>query len=78
MEAEASSKKNHFRGMIPFKVEVNFDIPLFKRHIDADALEKCLNILEGYYSVQKTIDGENITFTLFKSLPNVKSWCVGY
>jgi hypothetical protein len=37
----------------PFKVQVNFDIPLFKSQIDADALEKWLNLLEGYYSVSK-------------------------
>jgi hypothetical protein len=37
----------------PFKVQVNFDIPLFEGQIDAYSLEKWLNILEGYYSVQK-------------------------
>jgi hypothetical protein len=50
---EASSTRNHFRGVTPFKVQVNFDIPLFEGQIDADALEKWLNLLEGYYSVQK-------------------------
>jgi hypothetical protein len=78
MVVEASSTSNHFRGVTPFKVQVNFDIPLFEGQIDADALEKWLNLLEGYYSVQKKFDGENITFTLLKSLPHVKSWWEGY
>jgi hypothetical protein len=27
---EASSTRNHFKGATPFKVQVNFDIPLFE------------------------------------------------
>jgi hypothetical protein len=53
MVVKASSTSNHFRGATPFKVQVNFDIPLFEGQIDADALEKWLNMLEGYYSIQK-------------------------
>jgi hypothetical protein len=30
MVVEASSTNNHFRGVAPFKVQVNFDIPLFE------------------------------------------------
>jgi hypothetical protein len=63
---EASSTSNHFRGAIPFKVQVNFDILLFEGQIDADALEKWLNMLE------------NITFALVKSLPHVRYWWEGY
>jgi hypothetical protein len=50
---EAYSTNNHFASATPFKVQFNFDIPLFEGKIDADALEKWLNLLEGYYSVQK-------------------------
>jgi hypothetical protein len=75
---EASSTSNHFRGATPFKVQVNFDIPLFEGQIDADALEKWLNLLEGYYSVQKIYDSEKITFVLLKSLPHVRAWWEGY
>jgi hypothetical protein len=50
---EASLTRIHFASVTPFKVQVNFDIPLFEGQIDADALEKWLNLLEGYYSVQK-------------------------
>jgi hypothetical protein len=52
---EAPSTSNHFGGATPFKVQVNFDIPLFEGQIDAYALEKWLNLLEGYYSIQKKI-----------------------
>jgi hypothetical protein len=48
---EAYSTSNHFASVTPFKVQVNFDIPLFEGQIDAYALEKWLNLLEGYYSV---------------------------
>jgi hemerythrin len=30
MVTEASSTNNHFEGVTPFKVQVNFDIPLFE------------------------------------------------
>jgi hypothetical protein len=56
MVAEASSSNNHFGGVTPFKVQVNFDIPLFEGQIDVDALEKWLNMLEGYYSIQNFFD----------------------
>jgi hypothetical protein len=36
---EAPSTKNHFGGVKPFKVQFNFDIPLFKGQIDVHALE---------------------------------------
>jgi hypothetical protein len=78
VEAKASSTSNHFESVTPFKVQVNFYIPLFEAHIDADALEKWLNLLEGYYSVQKNYDSEKITFILLKSLPHVKPWWEGY
>jgi hypothetical protein len=42
---EAPSKSNDFGGTTPFKVQVNFDIPLFKGQIDADALGKWLSLL---------------------------------
>jgi hypothetical protein len=36
----------------PFKVQINFDIPIFEGQIDVDAIEKWLNLLEGYLFVQ--------------------------
>ena len=75
---EASFTRIHFSSATPFKVQVNFDIPLFEGQIDVDALEKWLNVLEGYYSIQKKIDSEKITFSLLISLPHVRYWWEGY
>jgi hypothetical protein len=41
-------KRNHFLGVMPFKVHVKFDIPLFEGQIDAYTLDKWLNLLAGY------------------------------
>jgi hypothetical protein len=70
----ASSSSDHFRGTSPFKVQVNFDIPVFEVQIDGDALKKWLNMLEGYFSIHNFFDMEKITFTLLKALPHVKHW----
>jgi hypothetical protein len=45
IEISASSSNNHFGGTSPFKVQVNFDIPIFEGQIDMDSLEKWLNLL---------------------------------
>jgi hypothetical protein len=75
---EASSRRRHLESETPFKVQVKFDIPLFEGQIDVDALEKWLNLLEGYYSIQKKSESEKITFVLLKSLPHIKDWWEGY
>jgi hypothetical protein len=64
-----SSSSDHFGSTSPFKVQVNFDIPIFEGQIDADALEKWLNMLEGYFFVHNFSDREKITFTLLKLSP---------
>jgi hypothetical protein len=69
-----SSSSGHFGGTFPFKVQVNFDIPIFEVHIDVDALDKWLNLLEGYFFVHNFFDREKITFALLKALPHVKHW----
>jgi hypothetical protein len=71
---KAPSTNSHFRGATPFKVQVNFDIPLFEGHIDFDTLEKWLNLIEGYFSVHNFSNSENITFALLKALPHVRDW----
>jgi hypothetical protein len=68
---EASSSSNH---ATPFKVHVNFDICLFEGVIDADVVDKWLNLLEGYFSVHNFSDREKITFALLKVVPHVKDW----
>jgi hypothetical protein len=59
-------------------VQVNFDIPLFEGQIDVDTLEKWLNLLEGYFSVQNFSNSEKITFALLKALPHVRDWWETY
>jgi hypothetical protein len=66
---EASSSSGH---ATPFKVHVNFYIPLFEGMIDADVVDKWLNMLEQYFSVHNFSDRENITFSLLKVVPHVK------
>jgi hypothetical protein len=66
---ETSSSSNH---ATPFKVQVNFDIPLFEGLVYVDDVDKWLNMLEGYFSVCKFFDRENITFSLLKVAPHVK------
>ena len=70
----ASSSSDHFGGNSPFKLQVNFDIPVFEGQIDAKTLEKWLTLLEGYFSVQNFFDKEKITFALLKYIPHVKHW----
>jgi hypothetical protein len=76
--AGASSSSSHFGGTSPFKVQVNFDIPVFERQIDAEALEKWLTLLEGYVSVHNFFEKEKITIALLKALPHVKHWWETY
>jgi hypothetical protein len=72
------SSRNHFRGTSPFKIQVNFDIPIFEGQIDASSLEKWLNLQEGYFSVHNFFDKEKITFALLKDLSHVKHWWETY
>lgn len=68
---DASSSSDHVTS---FKIQVNFDIPLFEGLIDADVVDKWMNLLEGYFSVHNFFDRENITFALLKVVPHVKDW----
>jgi hypothetical protein len=61
-------------GVAPFKVQINFDIPIFEGQIDADVVDKWLNLLEGYFFVNNFSNREKITFALLKAVPYVKDW----
>ena len=73
-----SSSSGHFGGTFPFKVQVNFGIPIFEGQIYTEALEKWLTLLEGYFFVHNFSERENITFALLKDLPHVKNWWETY
>jgi hypothetical protein len=74
----ASTSNNHSGGTTPFKVQVNFDIPIFEGQIDADVIDRWLNLLEGYFSVHDFSDRERIIFALLKAAPHVKDWWETY
>jgi hypothetical protein len=78
IEIGASSSSGHFGSTLCFKVQVNFYILVFEGHIDAEALDKWLNLLEGYFFVHNFFDREKITFSLLKALPHVKHWWETY
>ena len=67
-------RRKCFGDETPFKVQVNFDIPLFEGKIDADALYNSLIVLEGYFFVHNFFDREKITFALLKVVPHVQNW----
>jgi hypothetical protein len=58
----------------PFKVKINFYIPIFEGHIDTNVVDKRLNLLEGYFFVHNFLNREKITFALLKAIPHVKDW----
>ena len=74
----ASTSNSHSEGATPFKVQVNFDIPIFEGQIDVDVVDRWLNLLEGYFSVHDFSDRENIMFALLKATPHVKDWWETY
>jgi len=66
------ASNNYSRKATPFKVQVNFEIPIFKGKIDTDTIDKWLNLLEGYFSVHDFSSREKIIFALLKAAPHVK------
>jgi len=74
----ASTSRSHSGGGTPFKVQVNFEIPIFDGQIDADVIDRWLNLLEGYFSVHDFFDREKIIFALLKAAPHVKDWWETY
>jgi len=71
---EAPSTSTYFREMSTFKVQINFDIPLFEGKMGVEAMEGCFNQLKSHFFVHNSSNNEKITFTLPKSLPRVKHW----
>jgi hypothetical protein len=69
-----SDTSSSSRGVAPFKVQINFDIPIFECHIDTNLVDKWLNLLAGYFFVHNFPNRENITFSLLKVVPHVKDW----
>ena len=74
----ASASSSHYGGAAPFKVQVNFEIPIFEGQIDAYAIDRWLNLLEGYFLVHDFSEWEKIIFALLKASPHVKDWWETY
>ena len=51
-----STSSSHSGGEKNFKVQVNFNIPIFEGQIDEDVIDRWLNLLEGYLSVHDFFD----------------------
>ena len=64
----ASTSNSHSGGATPFKVQVNFDIPIFEGQIDVDVIDIWLNLLEGYFLLHDFSDWEKIIFSLLKAV----------
>jgi hypothetical protein len=74
----ASTSNNHSGGATPFKVQVNFGIPIFEGQIDVNVIDRWLNLLEGYFLVHDFSDQERIIFALLEATPHVKDWWETY
>jgi hypothetical protein len=61
-------------GTALFKVQINFNIPIFEGQIETDVVNNWLNLLEGYFFVHNFSNKEKITFALLKAIPHVKDW----
>ena len=76
--SNASASSSYSRNATPIKVQVNFEIPIFEGQIDADAVDKWLNLLESYVSVHEFSSREKIVFALLKAAPHIKDWWEAY
>eukprot|EP00253_Pinus_taeda_P015810 PITA_15810 len=75
---DASASSSYSGNATPFKVQMNFEIPIFEGKIDTDAVDKWLNLLDGYFSVHEFSSREKIVLALLKAAPHVKDWWETY
>jgi len=75
---DAPAFNNYSGNDTLFKVRDNFEISIFEGQIDADAVNKWLNLLEGYFSVHDFSNWEKIIFGVLKEVPHIKDWWETY
>lgn len=63
------ASNSHSGGATLFKVQVNFEIPIFEGQIDPNIMDRWLNLSEGYFLVHNFSNWENNVFSLFKATP---------
>ena len=69
-----SSMQPHSNKIIPFKVQMNMDIPNLDKKIDTESVDDWVQQLESYYSVNQLSEAENITIASLKMSTFVHSW----
>jgi len=62
LKIDASSSSSRFGGATPFKVQINFDIPIFKGQIDAYVVDRLLSLLEGCFQSIVSLIGKILLF----------------
>ena len=67
----ASTSNNHSRGATPFKVQVNFDIPIFDSQIDADVVDRWLMMVESQQKVFRELKHHLFSAPVL-TLPNLQ------
>ena len=65
---DASASNSYSGNATLFKVQVNFEITIFEDQVDADVVDRWLNLLEGYFSVHDFSSQEKI-ISLFLEQP---------
>ena len=75
---DTSTSRSYYRSTTPFKVQINFDIPIVEGQIDVDVVDKWLNLLEGYFFAYDFSSQEKISFTLLNAGPHIKQWWEAY
>ena len=58
---------------MPFKVQVNFEIPIFEGQVDTDVVDKWLNLLEGYFLFMNFRVGKKLFFLFSKQPPTLRT-----
>ena len=66
--------RSHSDKIIPFKVQMNMDIPNLEDDIDAESVDNWVQQLEYYYTVNQLFEVENITIVSLKMSTFVHCW----
>ena len=69
-----SLMRPHSNKIIPFKVQINIDIPNIDGNIDAKFVDNWVQQLELYYFVNQLSKAKNITIASLKMSTSVHYW----
>ena len=74
----AYASNSHSRGATPFKVQVNFPIPVFEGQIDANTIDRWLNLIKAISWSMISLTKKILFLDSSKSQPHVKDWWETY